>query len=145
MTFIGQRSRTLAIVAVVTVAAGAAIVVGRPRVVSEPLLGTEWQCVRTAFVLTTCSPSAVHVLPQFRRAKPLRAPSTRPLALLTRRTGIAGLPRSLYGGRSLHGVCGIELLDEDFLGLFRDGLNGAAGSASAQFLSSRSASWSGLV
>jgi hypothetical protein len=57
MKFIWQRPRTLAIATVAIVAAGAAVVVGRPHVVSEPLLGTEWQCSRTAFLVTTCSQS----------------------------------------------------------------------------------------
>jgi hypothetical protein len=58
MRFIWQRSRTLAIAAVAMVAAGAAIAVGRPHAVSEPLLGPEWQCSRTAFLVTTCSLSS---------------------------------------------------------------------------------------
>lgn len=55
MKFIWQRPRTLAIAAVVLVAA--AITAGRPHDVSEPILGTEWQCTRTAFIVTTCSES----------------------------------------------------------------------------------------
>jgi len=58
MKFIWQRSRTLAIAAFAIVAAGAVVAVGRPHVVSEPLLGTEWQCSRTAFLVTTCSQSS---------------------------------------------------------------------------------------
>jgi hypothetical protein len=58
MRFIWQRSRTLVIAAVAMVAAGAAVAVGRPHTVSEPLLGPEWQCSRTAFLVTTCSLSS---------------------------------------------------------------------------------------
>jgi hypothetical protein len=58
MKFIWQRVRTLAIAAVAMVAVGAAVAVGHPHGVSEPLLGTEWQCHRTAFLVTTCSPSS---------------------------------------------------------------------------------------
>ena len=58
MKFIWQKSRTLAIAAVAMVVAGAAVAVGRPHVVSEPLLGMEWQCSRTAFLVTTCSQSS---------------------------------------------------------------------------------------
>ena len=50
-----KRSGTLAVVAIALVAA--AIGVGHPRDVSEPLLGAEWQCTRTAFIVTTCSES----------------------------------------------------------------------------------------
>jgi hypothetical protein len=41
MNFIWQKSRTLAIAAVALVAVGATAAVGRPRVISEPLPGTE--------------------------------------------------------------------------------------------------------
>ena len=58
MRFIWQRSRTLVIAAVAMVAAGAAVAVGRPHAVSEPLLGPEWQCSRTAFLVTICSLSS---------------------------------------------------------------------------------------
>jgi hypothetical protein len=57
MKFIWQRAITLAIVVVAMVAAGAAVAVGRPHVVSEPRLGAEWQCSRTASLVTTCSQS----------------------------------------------------------------------------------------
>ena len=56
MKFIWQRSRTFAIAAVAMEAAGAAVAVGRPHMVSEPLLAMEWQCSRTALV-TICSQS----------------------------------------------------------------------------------------
>ena len=57
MKIIWQSSRTLAIAVVATVAAGAAVVVGCPHAVSEPLMGPEWQCSRVAFLVTTCSQS----------------------------------------------------------------------------------------
>ena len=58
MKSIWRRRRTLAIAAVAMAAAGAASYVGRPRVVHEPLLGTEWHRSRTAFLVTTCSHSS---------------------------------------------------------------------------------------
>jgi hypothetical protein len=59
MTFIWQRLRILVIAtaAIVTVAAAVAVV-GRPQAVSDPRLGAEWQCSRTAFLITTCSQSS---------------------------------------------------------------------------------------
>ncbi|WP_213736850.1 hypothetical protein [Bradyrhizobium sp. dw_411] len=57
MKFIWQRQRTLAIAAITIVAAGAAVAVGRPQVVSDPFLGAEWQCSRMAFLVTICSQS----------------------------------------------------------------------------------------
>jgi hypothetical protein len=56
LKFVWQRSRTLALVGVALVAAGAAVAVGRPHVVSEAFLGNEWQCSRTVFLITTCVP-----------------------------------------------------------------------------------------
>jgi hypothetical protein len=58
LKFVWQRSRTLAIVGVALVAVSAAVAVDRPHVVSEPLLGTEWQCSRTALLVTTCAQSS---------------------------------------------------------------------------------------
>ena len=55
MKFIWQRPGTLALAVVAMVAAGAAVAVGRPQVVSQPLLGAEWQCSRTAFLVTICT------------------------------------------------------------------------------------------
>ena len=47
---------TWAILAIsVVVLAGATVSVGSPRSVSEPALGAEWQCSRTAFFITTCA------------------------------------------------------------------------------------------
>lgn len=46
-------SGTLALTAVAFVI-GALMTVGYPRV-SEPRLGTDWQCSRVAFLLTSCS------------------------------------------------------------------------------------------
>jgi hypothetical protein len=52
MEFIWQRSSIA--IAIVIVLGACAIAVARPRSISEPVLGTEWQCSRTAFVVT-CS------------------------------------------------------------------------------------------
>jgi hypothetical protein len=41
--------------ALVLVIVGTAISVGRPQSVSEPGLGAEWQCSRTAFFITICA------------------------------------------------------------------------------------------
>ena len=58
MKFIWQRPRTFVVAAVAIAAAAAAVAIGgRPQVVTEPLLGAEWECSRTAFLVTSCSPS----------------------------------------------------------------------------------------
>jgi hypothetical protein len=51
MRSIWQRSRMIAI-AVVIVSGAGAIAWARPHPISEPVLGTEWQCSRAAFVVT---------------------------------------------------------------------------------------------
>jgi hypothetical protein len=51
MGFIWQRLSMIAITVGIMLAAGA-IAIARPHTISEPLLGTEWQCSRTAFVIT---------------------------------------------------------------------------------------------
>jgi len=51
MRSIWQRSRMIAIVVVIVLGAGA-IALARPHPISEPVLGTEWQCSRAAFVVT---------------------------------------------------------------------------------------------
>jgi hypothetical protein len=51
MRSVWQRSRMIAMVAVIVLGTGA-IALARPHPVSEPALGTEWQCSRAAFVVT---------------------------------------------------------------------------------------------
>jgi hypothetical protein len=51
MGFIWQRSSLITIAAGIILGAGA-IAFARPHTISEPLLGTEWQCDRVAFVVT---------------------------------------------------------------------------------------------
>jgi hypothetical protein len=53
MRSVWQRSRMIAIVVVIVLGAGA-VAFARPHPISEPALGTEWQCSRAAFVVT-CS------------------------------------------------------------------------------------------
>ncbi|GMO10817.1 hypothetical protein CO683_41225 [Bradyrhizobium ottawaense] len=50
-------TRMLALAAVLLVAAGTTIAIGTPRALFEPMLGADWQCNRTALVVTTCSHS----------------------------------------------------------------------------------------
>jgi hypothetical protein len=51
MRSIWQTSRMIAIAVVIVLGAGA-IAFARPHPISEPVLGTEWQCSRAAFVVT---------------------------------------------------------------------------------------------
>jgi hypothetical protein len=65
--FVWQRSLTLAIAALIA----AGVAVARPHVVSEPLLGTEWQCSRTAFLITTCAQSSEGMIRRGLRSREL--------------------------------------------------------------------------
>jgi hypothetical protein len=51
MGFIWRRSSMIAIAVTIVLGAGA-IAFARPHQISEPLLETEWQCSRAAFVVT---------------------------------------------------------------------------------------------
>jgi hypothetical protein len=51
MGFIWQRSSMIAIAVVIVLGAGA-IALARPHPISEPVLGTQWQCSRAVFVVT---------------------------------------------------------------------------------------------
>lgn len=53
MKLLWKKSRLLTVLLLLI---GSAVAV-RPRSVSPQMLGAEWQCTRTAFVLTTCSHS----------------------------------------------------------------------------------------
>lgn len=63
MNFKLGSPRTLAIMALTVVLAGATIVFARPRPVSNAALGAGWACSRTAFVLTTCAPTSRQPVP----------------------------------------------------------------------------------
>ena len=51
MGFIRRRSSMIAI-ALIIVLGACAIALARPHPIFEPILGTEWQCSRAAFVVT---------------------------------------------------------------------------------------------
>jgi hypothetical protein len=56
MTFSRQNLRAVAIAAATVILAGVAVGLARPRPIESAVLGAEWQCSRTAFVVTTCAP-----------------------------------------------------------------------------------------
>ncbi len=63
MTFFGLSMRAVAIAAAIVALAGVAIALGRPTPIENAVLGAEWQCSRTAFVVTTCSPRPQQATP----------------------------------------------------------------------------------
>lgn len=48
----------LAIALALAAVSGAAVLLARPQQVDSSVLGAEWECTQTAFVLTTCAPRA---------------------------------------------------------------------------------------
>jgi hypothetical protein len=58
MTISRLSLKALAITFAVAAAAGAVLVLARPQPIDSAVLGAEWECTQTAFVLTTCAPRA---------------------------------------------------------------------------------------
>jgi hypothetical protein len=63
MTFFRLSLKALAITFATVALAGVAIVLARPKPIDSAMLGAEWQCSRTAFVVTTCAPRVQQPLP----------------------------------------------------------------------------------
>lgn len=63
MSFSRLNGRALAIAVAVVALAGVAIAFGRPTPIESAVLGAEWQCSRTAFVVTTCAPRMQQAIP----------------------------------------------------------------------------------
>ncbi|WP_445222192.1 hypothetical protein ACKWRH_21285 [Bradyrhizobium sp. Pa8] len=52
------RLKALAIAVAVVALAGVALLLARPKPVESAVLGADWECTQTAFLLTTCAPRA---------------------------------------------------------------------------------------
>ena len=50
--------KAFAIAVAVVALAGIALLLGRPKPVESAVLGADWECTQTAFLLTTCAPRA---------------------------------------------------------------------------------------
>jgi hypothetical protein len=48
--------RGLAIALALAAASGAAVLLANPQPIDSAVLGADWECTQTAFVLTTCAP-----------------------------------------------------------------------------------------
>ena len=57
MTISRLSLKALAITLAVAALAGAALLLARPQPIDSAVLGADWECTQTAFVLTTCAPS----------------------------------------------------------------------------------------
>ncbi len=63
MTIFRQSLKALAITFVVAAVAAAALQLARPRPIESAVLGADWECTQTAFVLTTCAPRVQQATP----------------------------------------------------------------------------------
>ena len=54
MTFFPLSLKALAITFVIALAGGV-VAMARPKSIDSAVLGSEWQCHKTAFVITTCA------------------------------------------------------------------------------------------
>jgi hypothetical protein len=63
MTFFRLSLRALAITVTTAALACVVIALARPRPIESAVLGAEWQCTRTAFVLTSCAPRMQQAIP----------------------------------------------------------------------------------
>ena len=54
MTFFPLNLKALAITFAISALAGGAVA-SRPKSIDSAVLGSEWQCIQTAFVITTCA------------------------------------------------------------------------------------------
>jgi len=50
--------KALAIAVAVVALAGVALLLARPKPIESAVLGADWECTQTAFLLTTCAPQA---------------------------------------------------------------------------------------
>lgn len=58
MTIFRPSLKVLALAVAVAAVTGAALLLARPQPVDSAVLGADWECTQTAFVLTTCAPRA---------------------------------------------------------------------------------------
>lgn len=56
MTSFRLSLKALAITFALVALAGAAVALARPKPIENAVLGNEWQCSQTAFLITTCAP-----------------------------------------------------------------------------------------
>ena len=58
--------KTLSLAFAMAALAGAVLLLARPQPIESAVLGTDWECTQTAFVLTTCAPRAIPAVETFR-------------------------------------------------------------------------------
>lgn len=55
--------KALSIAFALVAVAGAIVLLARPQAIESAVLGADWECTQTAFVLTTCAPRAQKAIP----------------------------------------------------------------------------------
>ncbi|WP_339026409.1 hypothetical protein WHZ78_16440 [Bradyrhizobium symbiodeficiens] len=63
MTISRLSLRALAIAVAVAAMAGTVLLLARPQPIESTVLGADWECTQTAFVLTTCAPRLQQAIP----------------------------------------------------------------------------------
>ncbi len=63
MTIFRLSLKALAVTFVVAALAGAVVLLAHPQPIENAVLGADWECSQTAFVLTTCAPRARGAVP----------------------------------------------------------------------------------
>ncbi len=63
MTIPRSSLKILAIAVALVAAGGAMLLLARPQPIDSAVLGADWECTQTAFVLTTCAPRAQQAIP----------------------------------------------------------------------------------
>ena len=80
MTFSPPGLKVLATSFVIAALAGGAVALTRPKPIDSAVLGSEWQCHKTAFVITTCAlraqPKAASVVETARADRFIFAPGS---------------------------------------------------------------------
>ncbi|MGY4437093.1 hypothetical protein ACVWWO_009570 [Bradyrhizobium sp. F1.13.1] len=63
MTISRLSLKALAIAVAVAALAGVTLLFASPQPIESAVLGADWECTQTAFVLTTCAPRAQLAIP----------------------------------------------------------------------------------
>ena len=63
MTVSRLNLRVLAMTFAATMLGSTTIALVRPKPIESAILGAEWQCSQTAFIVTTCTPRAPQAVP----------------------------------------------------------------------------------
>ncbi|MBW7973209.1 hypothetical protein [Bradyrhizobium sp. BR 10289] len=63
MTISRLSLKALAFTLAAAALAGATLLLARPQPIESAVLGADWECTQTAFVVTTCAPRAREVIP----------------------------------------------------------------------------------